>query len=293
MLDIIIMVKLFFNKNKNIIPNDIENQIIKLINTKPPTCYKKLSNEEINKIKCDIINNNEFSKYLINLEQVKSIRSAYIKNKMIKRHSFLLAKTNNIIRDYNNKMNILEISKKYDGSPLNIIRIILLKNNSKSKVKNLFNNPEKLNSYDYEQFAIAKENDDFALVNQDDIQAQSLEFEKIIEDKLIQLEIKYKTQEDLSTEQIELYGKPINTPDFLILSELTINEHKIKWIDAKNFYGSNINFVKSKIKSQTQKYLEKYGNGCIIFNLGFNDSYLLDENILFLSWNTWNNLVVK
>ena len=34
------------------------------------------------------------------------------------------------------------------------------------------------------------------------------------------------------------YNKAINTPDFLILSNLEINGIKINWIDAKNFYGA-------------------------------------------------------
>jgi hypothetical protein len=91
----------------------------------------------------------------------------------------------------------------------------------------------------------------------------------------------------LTKEQIITHGKAFSTPDFLIESELLINGNQIKWIDAKNFYGSNINFVKSKINEQTKKYINNYGNGSIIFNLGFNDSYS-NPNILFLSWNSFN-----
>jgi hypothetical protein len=283
------MTKLTFDTNINVIPNSVEIQIIKTINTNPPECYKKMSDSEIKKINSDIINNPEFKKYSINLEQVKSIRSSYIKNKMIKKHGYLIAKTNSILKDYNSGLNVLQLSKKYDGSPLNIMRIILLKKNSKTKVKLFFNNPEKLNAYDYEQFIIAKDNDDFALVNQDNIQAQSLQFEKLIEQVLIHLGIKFKTQEQLVEEQIKLYGKPINTPDFLIESEFIINNRQINWIDAKNFYGSDINFVKSKIKTQTQKYLQEYGSGCIVFALGFNELYNQDKDILYMSWNTFSN----
>ena len=206
---------------------------------------------------------------------------------MIKKHSYLISNSKKIIHDYENKIGILALSEKYDGSALNIMRVILSTNNSKERVKKLFNNPQLLNDYDHKQFLIAKENDDFALVNQDTIQEHAMNFEKQLEEILIKNKIKYKTQEDLTQEQIKSHGKAFCTPDFLIESELTINGNQIKWIDAKNFYGSNTNFVKSKINEQTKKYIKNYGNGSIVFNLGFNESYS-NPNILFLSYNSLN-----
>lgn len=281
------MITLNLDISIDVLPDEVEKEIIKLINKKAPNCYKKLSDRETKYLEENIINSLNFSKYNINLEQIQSIRSSYVKNKMIKKHSYLLSNKKNIVNDYNNKRNILYISKKYDGSPLNIMRIILSETNSKEKVKKLFNKPELLDDYDYKQFEIAKENDDFALVNQDEIQEKAENFERQIEEILKKMNIKYKTQNQLAKEQIKSHGKPFSTPDFLIESELTINGHEIKWIDAKNFFGSNVSFVKSKIIDQTKKYIKNYGEGSIIFNLGFNQSYL-DSNILFLSWNSFN-----
>jgi hypothetical protein len=274
----------------DIIPDEVEKDIITLLNKKAPSCYAIISEKEKLFLEKNIINHNNYKKYNITYDIIKSIRSSYIKNKMIKRHHFLIKNTNSIIKDYKEGINILEISKKYDGSPLNIMRIILLKTNSKEKVKRLFNKPELLSENDFKQFTIAKKNDDFALVNQDEILVQSNLFEKKIENVLKKNNIDYKTQEELSNEQIKIYGKPINTPDFLLKSDLKINGKNIKWIDAKNFYGSNINFVKSKINEQTKKYINNYGQGCIIFNLGFNELYLENKDILFLSWQSFNKL---
>ena len=81
------------------------------------------------------------------------------------------------------------------------------------------------------------------------------------------------------------FGKAINTPDFLITSEFIINNKKINWIDAKNFYGSNIEFIISKIKKQIKKYLESYGSGCLIFNYGFN-SNLLFQDVIILDYES-------
>ena len=281
------MISLNLDTTIDVLPDDVEKEIIKLINKKAPTCYKKLSDRETRYLEQNIIKNINYGKYNINLEQIQSIRSSYVKNKMIKKHSFLLSNTKKIINDYKNKRNILSISKKYDGSPLNIMRVILAQNNSKERVKKLFNNPQLLDDYDYKQFEIAKHNDDFALVNQDEIQERAGQFERQIEDVLKKIGVKYKTQNQLTEEQIKSCGKAFSTPDFLIESELTINGHEIKWIDAKNFFGSNVSFVKTKINEQTKKYIKNYGKGSIIFNLGFNESYF-DSNIFFLSWNAFN-----
>lgn len=281
------MISLNLDISIDVLPDEVEKEIIKLINKKAPNCYKKLSDRETKYLQENIISNLNFTKYNINLEQIQSIRSSYVKNKMIKKHSYLLSNKKNIVNDYKNKRNILYISKKYDGSPLNIMRIILSQTNSKEKVKKLFNKPQLLDEYDYKQFEIAKENDDFALVNQDEIQEKAEIFERQIEEILKKMNIKYKTQNQLAKEQIKSHGKPFSTPDFLIESELTINGHEIKWIDAKNFFGSNVSFIKTKIIDQTKKYIGNYGKGSIIFNLGFNQSYS-DSNILFLSWNSFN-----
>lgn len=283
-----ISINLDLDTSIDVLPDDIEKQILNSINKKPPVCYSKMSAKEIEHLETNIINNSKFKKYNISIEQIKSIRSSFIKNKMIKKHHSLIAKSNNIVKDYDNKIGILAISEKYDGSPLNIMRVILSKTNSKEKVKKLFNNPKLLNDYDYKQFEIAKANDDFALVNQDLIQQHAEDFERQLEKILIKNKIKYKTQEDLTQEQIKSHGKAFSTPDFLIESELTINGQEVKWIDAKNFFGSNSNFVKSKINEQTKKYINNYGKGSIVFNLGFNDGFS-NPNILFLSWNSLNH----
>jgi hypothetical protein len=273
----------------DIIPDDIEKGIIKELNLKAPECYGEITKKEREHLE-EVIKKEKYKKYKINIEIINSIRSSYVKNKMIKEHHLLKKNTKNIINDYNKNIDILKLSKKYNGSPLNIMRMILSSTNTKKNIKKIFNNPTLLNEKDKREFKLAKENDIFALVNQNEVLIQSMLFEKDIEKILIKNNIVYKTQEELVKEQIKLFGHPINTPDFLILSELIINNKTIKWIDAKKFYGSNINFVKRGIEEQTKKYIEKYGDGCIIFNLGFNENYNNNKNILFLSWNLFNKI---
>ena len=63
-------------------------------------------------------------------------------------------------------------------------------------------------------------------------------------------------------------------------SFLQLNNNKINWIDAKNFYGSNINFIKKKIKKQIAKYINSYGSGLIIFKYGFNSNLNFDQTLI-------------
>jgi hypothetical protein len=140
-----------------------------------------------------------------------------------------------------------------------------------------------LDERDKTQLDMAIANDNYFQFDQTNQQIDAISFEKKVEEFLIKNNIKYSTQEELSEEQIKDYGKPINTPDFLIKSELIVDDKKVNWIDAKNFYGANIRFIKNKIKKQIAKYIKEYGDGMIVFNLGHNDELKID-NVIFIGY---------
>lgn len=197
-----------------------------------------------------------------------------MKNYIINNYNNLVRNSNYILKKYKSNVHVLELSKLYDISPLTIMRFIF----KKLYNKKLTTNFENINNHDNEQLQIAIQNDIFSPIEQVNTSDEAIAFEKKIETNiLIKNKIKYKTQEELTIEQIKKYDKAINTPDFLILSDFYINGNKINWIDAKNFYGSNVPFVVNKIKKQVKKYIDSYGSGCIIFNLGFNDSFKISN----------------
>jgi hypothetical protein len=276
----------------NFISDKIEKYIIGEINTKSPECYSRLSDEEKINLQDKIINNKVLNKdKIINMEIINSIRSALIKNKIIRNHHFLIKNIINITKDYNSHMNILELTKKYDISPLNLLRTIF-KNKYNDDIITLYKKQKLLNNYDKEQLNIAIVNDNYALINQDKIQKDAILFENNIQSLLEKNKIKFKTQEELIYEQIKLYGYPKSTPDFLLdkNEELYFNNIKINWIDAKNFYGSNIDFIKNKIKKQIKKYINNYGSGCIIFSLGYNEK-LIFKNCIIIDFNSFKNIM--
>lgn len=261
--------------NKDVIANSTEKKVIKmLLLDRSEYFYNKLTDKEIDKIIDKI---GEIKKCVI-----KTIKSTYIKEQIIHKYSHLKNNVKKITNDLSN-MNILEISKKYKNTPLTIIRIILQSYMSKEKVKKIFKNPSLLPSDIYKQFELAMNNDYYSISSKKQMQ-EAINFELKIEEYLIEKKIKYKTQDMLSKEQIEEFGKAINTPDFLITSDLTINNKSVNWIDAKNFYGMNSKFIISKINKQIEKYINKYGPGCIIFSCGYNEK-LNFNNVLLLSYD--------
>merc|ERR1711968_42600 len=116
--------------------------------------------------------------------------------------------------------------------------------------------------------------------DQTDIIKESMEFEKKIGKLLKKKEISFKTQEDLTIEQKKEFGKAVITPDFLLDEEVIINNKLIKWIEVKNFYGSQVKHFKKSIKKQISKYYEKWGTGCIVFRNGFNEDLNFLNNLI-------------
>ena len=226
---------------------------------------------------------------------INSIKSAYVKSKIIKNNFRLDENSKQIKKFYidneklfNNKNNyqnpILFFSEKYTLSPLNIMRFIVKKKYSKKLGKI---DKKQLSKFDQKMLDYSIEYDEYALIDGNKIMKDAIQFEKDIEKILIKLGVKFKTQDQLAEEQIKEFGKAINTPDFLILSDFYINNVKINWIDAKKFYGSCIKFVEEKIKLQTRKYISEFGSGSIIFNLGFNKNLYYD-NILLVDYESFN-----
>ncbi len=60
------------------------------------------------------------------------------------------------------------------------------------------------------------------------------------------------------------------TPDFFIESDIEINGRKLKWIESKALFG-DIKLHRVYSKKQYDQYLEMYGDGMIVYWMGFID----------------------
>jgi hypothetical protein len=171
---------------------------------------------------------------------------------------------------------------------------------NKTRVESLLDkrtteNPLKLSKdFNYSPFSIAKminypkleeiKKQDY-LFNSDKIQSSAKNannFEKIVEDILIKKGVKYRTQEMLAKQQKEKYGRAISTPDFEL-------DHPVyKWIDAKNFYGTdNLKFFWKKIRDQIKKYS---GKGILVFSLGHRKGLISVDNAIVTDISTFEEL---
>lgn len=272
--------------NINSLNNQIEKMIIKLLDKKPPISYQSIKKKELDNIQNQIINQfglNDFSPQII-----LSIRATLMREHMMHTHKQIISQQKKILFDYDSNVNIKNLVIKYDNSPLNLLRLIF-SHKYKKKLKNIILDNTILNSRDKKELKWALHNDIYALINQDEILSKSMEFENKIQTILNNQKIKYLTQTDLAQEQLTKYNYISNTPDFLILDELYINDVKINWIDAKNFYGSNTKINIQKIKSQTHKYINTWGTGAIIYNLGFNSELVL-PNIVFIDFESFKQI---
>jgi len=122
------------------------------------------------------------------------------------------------------------------------------------------------------QYAVA--NDLNAPLRADRANEEAGKYEERVEMWLREHGVTYKTQATLMKEQMDLYGRAINTPDFLIIGPVHINGVRVHWIDAKNYLYTGISFLAKGLRKQAERYVKAYGNGAFLFSGGF-----LDEKI--------------
>lgn len=231
------------------------------------------------------------SRFGLNLEQGLSLRKALMQEKAVYGHGRMMARGDQFRRQYNGGATVLDLSKRFNHPPVAIFRAILTARGwSKQRIKESLRNPTKrLSERDQREFAIAEEKDRVTNVDQGETAVLADLFEVVVGNFLDGLGIQYRRQNELWKEQEKEHGRPINTPDFLIMDDLRINGQPVAWIDAKNFYGANVSFAKKKTRKQMNRYIDEWGSGAIVYRHGFCDGLqipgvlMLDHTPLDLS----------
>jgi hypothetical protein len=224
-----------------IVPSRVLKVIIKLI-TKFNT-WTKISNNEYNEAINELKNINIKYKTNITINHYINIRNTYI---------LLLFKTtgiiihrlgDDIIKDYNNDISILQISKKYNFSPLSIIYQILIELKYEShKIekmfkkntlpKNIQNQISNISQYDpIEWFPYIKLN---------------------ITDKLKKIKCKYNIVK-INKEKLVLFD-----------NKCKYNNVIFNWIMIKSYTLFNTELHLYDIQKTINKF-KKYGNGVILY----------------------------
>lgn len=207
----------------------------------------------------------------INIQQGLSLRKAQMQEKAVYGHHRMMARGDKFKQLYENGESILNLSKRFDFPPVAIFRAILTSRGwSKLRIKEALRSPKKrLSERDQREFASAEEKDRVTNVDQGETALLADLFEVVLGNYLDDLGINYRRQDELLKEQQKEHGRPLNTPDFLIMDRLVINGQEVAWIDAKNFYGANVSFAKKKTKKQMNRYIDEWGAGAIVYRHGF------------------------
>ena len=284
--------------NNKPFPYELEKNLSKLLIKSGN--YSKLDEKDLEYIKVFLKNKEKEFNIIPSNAIIRSIRSAYMNERELINHRYFNKYKKKIIKDFFKYKDIFKVSKKYDFSPIKILKYILeyhklSKNNitlilhlSAKKELKTIKKKFPFNDEFLQNIKKVIDNDIFNTITQDKIKQYADAFERKLEYAIDHVyKVKYKTEEQLVIEQTEKYGRPILTPDILLLQDLYINNNKINWIDAKNYYGANTVLIKKNLKKQIDKYNDKLGPGAIVFNLGYSSKLLqeFDSNkILLLSF---------
>ncbi|MFL2985511.1 MAG: TPD domain-containing protein [Candidatus Poseidoniaceae archaeon] len=224
------------------------------------------------------------------LDQVLSLRSALLQQKTVYGHGRLKSRSKVLLRLYNEGVNVVDLSKRFDFPPMNIFRVILAEKKwSKSRIKESLRTPSKLSKREREEFEMAEAADRVSNVDQTETHIRADLFEDILSDWFESKGVRIRRQPEMVTEQKKELGRPVKTPDILFLDLVEINGKPIAWIDAKHFYGADVDFQRKKMVKQMNRYIEEWGSGAIVYRHGFSENLfipgctLLDADTLDLS----------
>jgi len=206
----------------------------------------------------------------ITLDQALSLRSALLQQKTVYSHHRLRSKGKELARRYREGESVVELSKIYDFPPMNVFRVVLEAMGwSKNTIKEKLRNPSTLKERERQEFEAAEAADRVSNVDQGETQLKADLFEDILADWFEAKGIRLRRQPEMVKEQSELLGRPVRTPDLLFLDHVYINGEPVAWIDAKHFYGADVEFQRKKMKKQMDRYIEEWGSGAIMFRHGF------------------------
>ena len=215
------------------------------------------------------------------LDQALSLRSALLQQKTVYSHGQLQARGKAITRLYREGMSIVKLSKKFDFPPMNIFRVVLKEMGwSKARIKETLRAPSRFKERERNEFKAAEAADRVSNVDQSETHTRADLFEDILADWFEEQGVRVRRQGEMVKEQMAEHGRPVNTPDLLFLDHVEINGEPVAWIDAKHFYGADVNFQRKKIVRQAGRYVDTWGQGALVFRHGFCENVHIPGTVL-------------
>lgn len=222
--------------------------------------------------------------------QAESMRRILVKQKIISRYKFLDKFVKSTSKDYAKGKDILTLSRRVDFPPLALLRGILSLTYDKTAIANAFGrNGNTLSKRDSRQLALAAANDAENIINQDLIARIAMDNETMFVSHFRKLVPSLKTQAELAAEQSEQHGRAVNTPDILFPpGAVVINDTPIRWLEFKDYVGTDVPFLFKSNVEQTARYMAEWGSGAVCYRKGYVDGLelpgvmILDGSILDL-----------
>ncbi|MDA8837634.1 C15orf41 family protein [Candidatus Poseidoniales archaeon] len=226
----------------------------------------------------------------MNLDQALSLRSALMQQKTVYGHGRLRSRAKEMLRLYKEGVSVVDLSQRFDGPPMNVFRLILAEMRwSKTKIKESLREPSRLSKRERKEFETAEAADRVSNVDQGESQEKADLFEDVLADWFEEQGVRLRRQPEMVKEQKQELGRPVRTPDILFLDHVYINDRPVAWIDAKHFYGADVEFQRKKMAKQMDRYIEEWGSGAVVYRHGFSENLfmpgctLLDASVLDLS----------
>ncbi|MBI20198.1 MAG: hypothetical protein CMB73_06445 [Euryarchaeota archaeon] len=217
----------------------------------------------------------------INLDQSLSLRSALLQQKTVYSHHRMRSKGKQLRRLYEEGVSVVDLSRKFDFPPMNIFRTILSEKGwSKARIKTHFKEPSKFKKREREEFEKAEAADRVSNVDQSETHEKADLFEEVLADWFEQKGVRLRRQPEMVAEQNQEHGRPIRTPDLLFLDHVEINGEPIAWIDAKHYYGADVEFQRKKMVKQMTRYIDEWGSGAVVYRHGFSENMYIPGCIL-------------
>ncbi len=213
---------------------------------------------------------NIVDKHDMTLDQALSLRSALLQQKTVYSHGRLQSRGKALVRLYREGVGIVDLSKRFDFPPMNVFRVVLKEMGwSKSRIKETLRAPSKFKQRERAEFEAAEAADRVSNVDQSETHERADLFEEILADWFEAQGVRLRRQPEMVKEQMIEHGRPVNTPDLLFLDHVHINGEPVAWIDAKHFYGADVDFQRKKIAKQSARYVDSWGQGALVFRHGF------------------------
>jgi hypothetical protein len=192
----------------------------------------------------------------LSFRQALDVRGWALKEKVMKTNWRMLKLAPRIVKQWLDGVGVLELSKQFDLPPVAILRHAVEKRlGSKQAMRQAIRQAvgsaaagqlteretQELTERETQELQLAQRLD---MVNRLDCSSQSEAadaFEVEIQTLLTSMAMGFTTQEQLIAQQTASMGRPVSTPDFLLQDgqqTLVVNGCAVRWLEAKNFYGS-------------------------------------------------------